>query len=533
MKKHSKRSNTQRSAHNYSNIKAGLCVLMMMTLWGMLAMPCLYRIIINGEYTTWFIIYSMIIALVPAYLISLIRNRFGSILLTLLLMITAGVESFMIIAYCDFIRSGNLMSLLITNTRESSNFAANNGGHLLYVLPVVALGILSIALKLYIGSARQRTNKWAVIGALCLTAGCFAFFSNTPPYNIFTQLTISAKQLVSKKLLFDKGNDFTFNATRTESAPNDSIREVYIFGVGESVRWDHTSFSNYERNTTPELKATEGLVSFNNYHSTATLTYYSVPVMISRATSDDFNLHYREKCISQAFKECGFRTYVISTGKLLAHDPDLTRGTDEIIDIRHDSLSLAIIDSITAIHPKTMFIVQMMQSHSYYGNFTPECDLYHPNLITDGEATEEGYTNAYDNSIVYTDKLIARMLRLLDRPATQAAFIYASDHGEIPIPHGHRRGNSLTPSNVEYHVPMFFWGNTTWRTNHPDMQAQAEAHHNLPTNADNLFYSCIEMADINLPNSLSCPEWSVLSPTFKTHPRHLLLPDGRSILDTK
>lgn len=533
MKAQKNAKHTRTSSQQGSQTKKILSFLQMTALWLMLAMPCLYRILVNGEYTTWFIIYSMFIALIPAYLVSLIRNRIGSVLLTTLLMITSGVESFMIIAYCDFIRSGNLMSLLITNTRESSNFAANNGGHLLYVVPVVVLGLLCICLKLYIGGTRYKSPRWLVLGGLVCTAGCFVLSANTPPYNIFTQLGISAKQLISKKMLFDKGNDFTFNATRSENAPNDSIREVYIFGVGESVRWDHTSFSNYERNTTPELKATKGLVSFNNYHSTATLTYYSVPVMISRATSDDFNLHYREKCISQAFKECGFRTYVISTGKLLAHDPDLTRGTDEIIDIRHDSLSLAIIDSITAIHPKTMFIVQMMQSHSYYGNFTPDCDIYHPNLITDGEATEEGYTNAYDNSIVYTDKLIARMLQQLDKPDTQAAFIYASDHGEIPIPHGHRRGNSLTPGDVEYHVPMFLWGNTTWRTNHPDMQAQAEAHHNLPTNADNLFYSCIEMADINLPKSLSCSEWSVLSPTFKAHPRHLLLPDGHSILDTK
>lgn len=533
MKKRNYKNPSHHSRQQGNSTKKNLALLLITALWLMLAMPSLYRILINGEYTAWYIIYSMVICVVPAFLIGLIRNRFVSILLTFLLMITSGVESFMIIAYCDFIRSGNLMSLLITNTRESSNFAANNGGHLLYVIPILALGVLCIALKLYIGRVRPKTNKWVVVGALCFTAVCFILAANTPPYNIFTQLGISAKQLISKSLLFDKGNDFCFNATRSETAPNDSVREVYIFGVGESVRWDHTSFSNYERNTTPELKATEGLVSFDNYHSTATLTYYSVPVMISRATSDDFNLHYREKCITQAFKECGFQTYVISTGKLLAHDPDLSRGTDEIIDIRHDSLSLAIIDSITAIHPKTMFIVQMMQSHSYYGNFTPDCDVYHPNLITDGEATVEGYTNAYDNSIVYTDKLIARMLQQLDKPNTQAAFIYASDHGEIPIPHGHRRGNSLNPGDVEYHVPMFFWGNTTWRKNHPEMQAQAEAHNNLPTNADNLFYSCIEMADIKLPENLSCPEWSVLSASFKNHPRHLLLPDGRSILDTK
>lgn len=439
----------------------------------------------------------------------------------------------MIIAYCDFIRSGNLMSLLITNTRESSNFAANNGGHLLYVLPILVLGVLCIGLKMYIGRVRPKTNKWVVVGALCFTVGCFILAANTPPYNIFTQLGISAKQLISKSLLFDKGNDFTFNATRTESAANDSIREVYIFGIGESVRWDHTSFSNYERNTTPELKATEGLVSFDNYHSTATLTYYSVPVMISRATSDDFNLHYREKCITQAFKECGFSTYVISTGNLLAQEPDLSRGTDKVFAITHDSTALHIIDSISSIHTKTMFIFQMLQSHSYYSNFTPDCDIYHPNLVTDGEATVEGYTNAYDNTIVYTDKLIARLLKQLDKPNIQAAYLFASDHGEIPIPHGHRRGNSITPSDIEYHVPMFFWGNRKWRTNHPDMQAQAVAHKNLPTNADNLFYSCIEMADIKLPQSLAHPEWSILSPTFKTHPRHLLLPDGRSILNTK
>lgn len=88
--------------------------------------------------------------------------------------------------------------------------------------------------------------------------------------------------------------------------------------VGESLRYNSLSLGGYERETTPLLESLSNITLFSNYYSTANLTMYSVPQILTRATPDDFAQNYREKSIFKPFQECGFKTFVICAGNLLA-----------------------------------------------------------------------------------------------------------------------------------------------------------------------------------------------------------------------
>ncbi len=500
-------------------------------LWMMLCMPVLYRVFLNHEGSLSYFVICLLATQLPVFLLYSIRRWWVFAPLTIFLMIASGVESFIIVVYKDFMRSGNLMSLLTTNTRESSNFAANNQGNLLYTLPLVVLGIVALVLHWQIRRQRRPISAYAWSAALgCLIVSIATGNFGNPPYNLLTQGGITLTQLATKYIQLPESDDMTFGAQRAEHEG----REIYVLGVGESMRYDHTTFAGYNRNTTPLLAANPNVVAFSDYHSTATLTYYSVPMMISRATSANFNLHYREKCIVAPFNECGFRTYVISTNKLLAHEPYLTKGVDSILCVRRDCEIAHKIDSLSEIYPKTFFIIQMLQCHSYYNNFDEESDLYHPNLVSDPDVQSDSlYVNAYDNTIVYTDKMLTQIMQTLNKPDTESALLFASDHGELPVSSGHRRGNSLTPSAAEYHVPMYFWHSDVWAERNPEKLNKVKSIKDKPVNADNLFYSACDMAGIWLPQQYDGQDYSVFSTRFRTHRRELLVPDGRTLLNTK
>lgn len=494
----------------------------------MLTMPAFYRVVANGEGSIWYLSACVIAAMLVSMLVVSIRRWWVYCLLMLVLMFTAGVESFVIYVYKDFLKSANLLSMFTTTKRESSNFVANNGNNLLVCVPIILLCITSLVLKAKTRFNVKNTLRCSgiiFVATLLLAIGHRVLYN--PPYNAFVQGGLALWQTAKKHYLMPEADDMTFGATRK---PYEG-REVYVFGVGESIRYDHTTFSGYERNTMPLLSQNPNVVSFSDYFSTATLTLYSVPMMMSRATSTNYNLNFTEKSIVEAYRECGFKTFVLSTGKLLTYEPYISRGCDSIYNVANDIDMPHVIDSLSAIYPKTFFVVQMMQCHSYYGNWTKEFDKYHPNLISDADVkSDQLYLNAYDNAVLYSDYVMSQIIKTIDKPGQQSSFIYASDHGEILGMHGHRRGNSLTPPQDEYHVPFLFWYSDTWAQNHKHAVDNARKNKDKPMNADVMFYTACDMADITLPKKYARKEWSVLSSSFTPHERTLLLPDGVSVL---
>lgn len=496
----------------------------------LLAMPALYCVTMVSDASFIFLLPNLLACLPLAFLVVSIRRYWLFLPILIVLMLATGVECFLIVAYEDFVRCGNLLSTFGTNTRESSNFAANNTGNLMWELPVIFLALAILVMKWRTKVRSRHTLAFGILtGVLLLLLSTVYSTLSYPPYNLFVQGTTAIRQTLEKKYLIPRGDDMTFGATRNDTT---SAREIYVFGVGESLRYDHTTFGGYQRNTTPELAANPNVVAFSDYRSTGTLTLYSVPMMITRATTADFNINFTEKSITEPYRECGFKTYVISCKKFLSQQPYLSRGCDGLISVSHDAEIPHVVDSISSLYPKTFFIVQLFQCHSYYSNFTPEYDRFHPNLISDPDIEDKDlYLNAYDNCVLYTDHIISTLLSTIDRPDTRSAFIFASDHGEVLDIHGHRRGNNMTPPPAEYHVPFIFWHNDAWGEAHPAEAALARTHRDAPVNGDALFYTACDMAGIQLPEKYAHPNWSVLNAKFRPHVRQLLLPDGRSVLE--
>jgi lipid A ethanolaminephosphotransferase len=86
--------------------------------------------------------------------------------------------------------------------------------------------------------------------------------------------------------------------------------------------------------------------------------------------------------------------------------------------------------------------------------FLPECDREDVQ-----NCDRQSIINAYDNTIVYTDHLLARVIDLLKAQEYPTAMLYVSDHGESLGENGiylHGLPRAIAP-RPQTHVPMIFW----------------------------------------------------------------------------
>ena len=516
-----------RTFTNAKFLKEASYVLMM----PVFCIPALAHVILH-QHSVWYLIASVCLCLPLCIALLNIRNRVAFCVLFLCLMALSGTEMFFAVGQKCMVQTAHVRAIFSTTRHEASHFLDNNFWYMASTVPQLVCGIAVLAIRCLVPWEAWDCGVWrrAALWTGMLCSGLLGAVWQIVPYNIMKCSVLAVQQGVEKLWLIPRAEGMRFNAAR----PKTEGREYYVMCVGESLRAANMGINGYDRETTPQLQEMGNVVSFRNFYSTATLTLYSVPMMVTRATVDEYNLNYTEYGILKPFKECGFKTFVLSPGKLLTYEEYLTRGADSVFDVRNDFVIPELIDSLTRVHEKVFFLVQLYQSHCYFANFTPEFDVYHPNLVSDeGAVSKDLLLNAYDNTVLTTDDVMCRIIRAIDKPEARATFLFASDHGEVLDMDKPRRGGVLNPDRVEYHVGALFWSNDKWNAVHPDEAERIRSRRDAPVNGDYLFYTACDMADIVIDRRLWKPELSLMSKDFRTHVRKVLMPDGLKVLSEK
>jgi lipid A ethanolaminephosphotransferase len=96
-----------------------------------------------------------------------------------------------------------------------------------------------------------------------------------------------------------------------------------------------------------------------------------------------------------------------------------------------------------------------------FARFQPVCRSVDP-----GRCSRQSLVNAYDNTIVYTDHVLADAIRILQSiPDSASTLIYLSDHGESLGENGvylHGLPNSIAP-DAQRRVPFILWMSPAFR----------------------------------------------------------------------
>jgi len=507
--------------------------------------PCILFSCLHKDFS--FIFTSILFALPLVFLLTLLKHQYLKIVILSLACVLSLIEIAMVVDFDNFIVAGNILAILTTTKEESTSFIENNIDLILYYLPILIcyIGVLLLWKK---SASNYRLSSICLIVSIFL-ASAFILYKqvgfynsnltyryyienrvlNRPPYNGPYQIyNISKIQRMRRAI--KESNHFSFHSYR-ENVPSE--RETYVLAIGESMRYDNISLNgSYFRATTPELESLPNLVSYSDYYSAACLTMFSVPLILTRATPSYYNLNYKEKSIFLPFKENGFKTYGIVCHNLLSYEEYLTAGVDSLFRVEADKDIPVIIDSLSNQYSKTFFIVQFLGCHSYYYNYEPSYDRYHPNINSDSQIKSDSlYINAYDNTILYADHILRSIIRSIDKPQTVASLLFTSDHGENITSTGGGHGGDCAPVKTEYHVPFICWYSDDYSIINPEKIANLKAHREEPVSSDNVFYSVCDMGNIILAKEYSKEEYSVFSGSFETHQRYILVPDGVNIIE--
>lgn len=544
--------------HSTKSILLWLTSIVCMTL--MLLCPNITFAIVHDAGIT-YIITSLIFLIPVAILITILPTKwlfYSSVMFfTFLSMIDQG----MIDLYGDYLLPGGIISTIKTNPHEASEFYKTNFREVLNLVPIFCLGILSCIcyqkpLLFY--------KKWYVAVLLLFIPCGFVTFKivksynneittryyvcnrilNRTPYNVFYQswnahIDLKHRRQAEYMKNIDMGAHRTFNPMQ---------KEIYVFAIGESLRYDNVSINGlYHRPTTPRLEAMENILLFDNYYSQACLTMFSVPQLVTRATPDNFEMNYAERSIIEPFRECGFNVFtIVNSTNLLSYEKYLSNGVDSLIVIPNvadgrnissgDKTMIQVLDSLISVHDKLFIMMQFLGNHSFFTNYEKDFEIYNPNSNNCApEFVRDSLMliNAYDNSILYTDYILASLIEKIDRPNTISAFVFVSDHGEVIGKGGAGHGGNCAPVRSEYHVPFIFWWSDEYKSVYPSKIIQAEKNKKAKINGDCMYYSLCDMADITLYEQYSQPTWSIFSETFVEHPRLILVPDGKTTIQVE
>lgn len=260
---------------------------------------------------------------------------------------------------------------------------------------------------------------------------------------------------------------------------------LVLLVIGETARADHFALNGYRRDTTPALRALD-VLSFRHVSACGTNTAASLPCMLSAVGRErhETREHDSENLLD-LLQRAGLAVLWVENqagckgvcnrvphtrpeqpaAGAVPPDTTLCPGGECF-----DGALLQGLDERLAALPAerrargVVLVLHQMGSHgpayaarspAGHKPFQPEC---HSTALSQCEP--QALLNAYDNSIAYTDALLAQAIGWLQRQdAYDPALLYLSDHGESLGENGlylHGMPRSVAPAE-QTHVPMIAW----------------------------------------------------------------------------
>jgi len=221
-------------------------------------------------------------------------------------------------------------------------------------------------------------------------------------------------------------------------------KTIGIMVVGETARADRFSLNGYQKETNSELKK-RNVFSFNNTISCGTSTAYSVPCMFFLNGEKNFTLFKakNQSNVLDVLSFAGVNTIWVNNNSSCKFVCSRIKSIDVIKNlggedknINFDEILLDTTNKILKDNKDNILIVlHTMGSHGprYYKRFPDKFAKFKPfcNNNTPQNCSKNELNNSYDNTIVYTDYILSKLIDILKENKDYNSFmLYASDHGE-------------------------------------------------------------------------------------------------------
>ena len=307
------------------------------------------------------------------------------------------------------------------------------------------------------------------------------------------------------------------DVTKSPQWQNHRRHTLVVLVAGETARADNFSLDGYARPTNP-LLANDDIINFTRVSSCGTATATSLPCLFSPLSRDDYSdaagkgseslLDVLQRAgISVVWRDnnsgckgtCDRVEYENLSHLAL---PEYCKADGECFD----EVLLEDLRKLVTAHPGDLAVVLHQKgSHgpAYFQRIPQEFEKFTPSCHSSQLTTcdRQAIINAYDNTILYTDWVLDKTIKLLQREFADmdTALVYVSDHGESLGENNlylHGAPYFVAPRE-QTHVPMLAWLSENYRT---DFSIDVECVRNeqeLPLSHDNFFHSVLGMLQLN------------------------------------
>lgn len=292
---------------------------------------------------------------------------------------------------------------------------------------------------------------------------------------------------------------------------------LFVFVIGETMRSQELALNGYPRDTDPELAKLPELIDFTNVSSCGTSTAISVPCLFSdlgRSGFDAERARSRDNLLN-ILDRAGFALRWFGNN---TNCKGVCRGVEErrVPRERYPDACIAehpchdgamfeeFFDSLGKIEGRQVAVLHMLGSHGpgYHLRYPPEFERFTPVCReTDfSKCSIAEIVNAYDNTLVYSDHLLAETIRRLRTLEAEAdvALLFVSDHGESLGENGiflHALPYAIAPQE-QTRVPLLLWGSSGFFERLGVDPGCVNQRRDAELSHDNLFHSILGLLDV-------------------------------------
>jgi lipid A ethanolaminephosphotransferase len=449
-------------------------------------------------------------------------------LLSLLLVVTAAASYYMD-RYAVYMDRDMLRNIFATNYKEARELLSAG-----LVLHVLFFGVLPSAL-LWWPRLKKRPPGRAVLVRIGWIVGGFAM-SVAALLLVFAEFASLMRNHREMRHLITPGNivaSIAGNAwgrAKRTNAPlivvgadaklvaSSSVKrpKLLVLVVGETARAQNFALNGYARPTNPQL-AKRDVINFPNATACGTSTEVSLPCMFSpfgRAHYDEDKILTHESVLhvlARAGVGVLWRDNQSGCKGVCAGLPNetLDHAVDEALCAEgqcFDEILLRGMDEVLRDRSGNLLVVMhQLGSHgpAYFKRYPALFKQFKPACESEDlrRCTAEEIVNAYDNSLLYTDFFVGKVIDFLEQAqgTHDTAMLYVSDHGESLGEQGlylHGVPYAIAP-DVQTRVPFVLWLSPALRRDagisEDCLRNQAKSQ---PVSHDSIFPSLLGFFDV-------------------------------------
>lgn len=403
------------------------------------------------------------------YLICSLSHYVGKSLLILFFNINA-IAVYFVNTYGVIIDKTMIGNILNTNYSESSSFFSMK--LLFYIL---ILGVIPSLFIFKSNIINVTWKKFAITSSLTLLFVLALVLANASNWlwidknsKVLGALAMPWSYSVNTALFYsDKYKSNEKEILLPNATIKDRQKSVVVLVIGESARRENFSLYGYPKNTNPLLSKVPNLFHFDA-NSTATYTTAGVKSILEHTNTDKLyeilpNYLYRNQ-VDVIWRTTNWGEPPVHIKKYQNREALLPNCKGEGCDYDEILLSGLKEQILTSEKDKILIILHTSTSHgpTYSTKYPSRFETFKPvcNSVDLGKCSQAELINAYDNTIVYTDYMLATIIADLKQLKDyHSAMLFVSDHGESlgeKNLYMHGVPMSIAPKE-QYEIPFIVW----------------------------------------------------------------------------